>query len=41
MSEKVTGEVVKTIDKPQVEMDNYVEFWAKAGETYKVVRVNE
>jgi hypothetical protein len=41
MSENVTGEVVKTVKKPEMEMDNYVEFWAKAGQTYKVVRVDD
>lgn len=37
----VLGETVKTIKKSDAEMDGYEEFYAKAGETYKVVKADE
>lgn len=37
----VLGEVVKTIEKSDSGIDNYEEFYAEAGETYKVVKVDE
>jgi len=37
----VLGEIVKTIEKSESDIDSYEEFYAESGETYKVVKVDE